>query len=149
MADPIQFDEKFLDEKTGETVYRVKVPEKYIADVEKPVQANSLAANNFLSISRQIVALQKNQLHEYEKAVAAEGEIAKQVIRTREKMGLDSGWIYNIPKQSMEKRDPPPDTKMIGEGIATPIAEINTVPEEIPGPEGARKNGDIVPQVFK
>ena len=128
MSDPVKFDEKFLDERTGETVLRIKVPEKYIADVEKPVTINAQSANNFLAISRQIEQLTRSRSVEFDKATAAEGDIAKIVIRTRESMGLDSSWVYNIPMKSMEKREPPPDSALIGQGV----------PGQIPGPEAER-----------
>ena len=131
MPDPKEFDEKFLDERTGETVLRIKVPEKYIADVENPVAENAAQANNFLSVCRQIEQLTRIKATAFDKATAAEGDIAKIVIRTRESMGLDSSWVYNIPLKSMEKREPPPDSATIGQGIPGPEAVI-------PGPEALR-----------
>jgi len=84
-----------------------------MVNLEKNVQANAQHANNFMQISRNVVGLQKKQVEEFDLASKSEQDIGKEVIRIREEMGLDSGWIYNIPMKSMEKREPPADTKMI------------------------------------
>ena len=70
-----------------------------------------------MQISRQLVQMQKNQKKEFDNASKSEESVGKEVIRIREKMGLDSGWIFNIALKMMEKREPPADTKMIGEGV--------------------------------
>ena len=114
----IKFDEKFTDPNTGELVTRLKVPEKFVPDIEKHVLVNSQHANNFMQISRQLVAMQKRQLEEWEKANTAELNVGKEVITVREKMGIDSAWIYNIPLKMMEKREPPiEEGKVLGEGV--------------------------------
>lgn len=112
----MQFDEKFKDPKTGETVTRVKVPEKYVPDIEKHVNENGLHANNFMQISKNLAALSIKQIEEFKAANESEQNIGKQVIIIREKMGLDSGWIYNIPMKMMEKREPPEEEGMMGRG---------------------------------
>lgn len=105
--------EKFLDQNTGETVTRVKIDEKLLPEIEKHINANALSANNFMGVSRQIVAMQIKQREEFDKAQNSEKEIGKAIIRTREKIGLDSSWVYNIGLKVMEKRDPPPETRTI------------------------------------
>jgi len=107
-----KFDEKFVDPNTGETVVRVNVPDKYKPDIEKHIQENAQHANNFMQISRQIIGLQKKQLEEFDNATLSEQNIGKEVIRIREKMGVDTGWIYNIPLRMMEKREPPEEITM-------------------------------------
>ena len=111
----MKVDEKFQDQNTGEMVSRVKIPEGMGKKLEEHINANGASANNFLQIGRQIMALQIKQREEYDVATKEEAEVGKEVIRLREKMGLDSGWIYNIPLKSMEKREPPPDSAMIPE----------------------------------
>jgi hypothetical protein len=108
-----KFDEKFQDPNTGETITRLKVPEELLKDIDKNVQVNAQGANNFLQISRQIIAMQIKQREEYDRANKAEQDIGKEVIRIREKMKLDSSWVYNIPLKMMEKREPPPETRIL------------------------------------
>ena len=110
-----KFDEKFVDPNTGETVIRIKSPEALTPEIDKHIAANAQHANNFMQISRQIVQMQKKQVEEFDNASKSEESVGKEVIRIREKMGLDSGWIYNIGLKMMEKREPPADTKMIGD----------------------------------
>jgi hypothetical protein len=112
VTDP-KFDEKFVDPVTGETVTRVKIAEPLLVEIEKFVAVNANGANAFLQISRQIVTLQIQQRAQYDAATKAELDIGKEVIKIREKMGVDSAWIYNIPLKMLEKREPPPDTKTI------------------------------------
>lgn len=112
-----KFDEKFVDPNTGETVTRIKAPEKFIPDIDKHIEANAQHANNFMQLSRQMVQIQKKQTEEFDRASKSEEDVGKEVIRIREKMGLDSGWIYNIGLKMMEKREPPADTKMIGDEV--------------------------------
>lgn len=107
------FDQKFQDPKTGETVIRVKVPENMLPELEKHIAVNSQSANNFMAVSRQIVALQRKQNEEYDKATEAEKIIGKTVVIVREKMKLDSSWIYNMPLKMMEKREPPNDPEFV------------------------------------
>ena len=109
--------EKFTDPKTGEIVTRIEVPEIHLPDIEKNVNANAQHANNFMQISRNLVGMQKRQFEEWEKANQAEQDIGKEVIRIREKMGLDSSWIYNIPLKMMEKREAPEGSEILGEGV--------------------------------
>ena len=116
MADQ-KFDEKFIDPNTGETVTRIKVPENLMTELEKNVQINAQGAQAFLQISRQLIAMQIQQRTQFDMATKAEMDIGKEVIRIRDKMGVDSSWIYNIPLKMLEKREPPPDTKTIGEGV--------------------------------
>ena len=111
--DDLKFDEKFQDPATGETVTRLKVPPALLTKLEENVQVNAQGANNFLNLSRQIWLAFKKWDEEAEKATKAEVEIGKEVIRIREKMGLDSAWVYNIPLKMVEKREPPPETKVI------------------------------------
>ncbi|MFA6100379.1 MAG: hypothetical protein WC750_05960 [Patescibacteria group bacterium] len=115
-----KFDEKFVDPNTGETVTRIKVPANLMGEIEKQVQINAQSAQGFLQISRQIVAMEIQQRAQFDMATKAEMDIGKEVVRIREKMGLDSSWIYNIPLKMVEKREPPPDTKTIGEGVQPP-----------------------------
>jgi len=123
----LKFDEKFVDKKTGETVTHIKVPEALIPQIEKHVNNNGSAANNFLAISRQIVDLQKKQMIEFDRASEAEKEIGVNVIKTREKMGLDSSWVYNIPLKSMEKREPPEVTLPDGVDLNAGIPNLDTL----------------------
>ena len=100
-------DEQFIDPKTGEKVSRVKVPEKLINPIEEFFNKNSNHANNFLQLARQSVITLKQLMKEFD--LASEGEIGvqKTVVTARERMGLDSSWIYNVPMKMMEKREPP------------------------------------------
>ena len=117
----LKFDEKFVDPNTGETITRIKCPDNLLVEVDKQVMINSQSANIFMQISRQMVALSIKQREEYDKATKAEQDMGKEVIRIREKMGVDSSWVYNIPLKMLEKREPPADTKMIGAGVPGPI----------------------------
>lgn len=112
-----KFDEKFQDPNTGETVTRLKIPADLLTEIEKNVNLNAQGANNFLQISRQIVSLQIRQREEFDRATKAEQDIGKEVLRIREKMKLDSSWIYNIPLKMMEKRDAPPETRVTEGGV--------------------------------
>lgn len=105
--------EKFQDSNTGEMVTRIKIPEQYLKDIEVHINTNAQSANNFLACSRQIVALQKKQLEEYDKAAGSEKDIGKAIIKTREKIGVDSSWVYNIPLKMMERREPPPESQTL------------------------------------
>lgn len=67
-----KFDEKFQDPNTGETVTRIKIPPELLPEILKNVDLNAMSANNFLQISRQIVALQIRQKEEFDKATKAE-----------------------------------------------------------------------------
>ena len=116
----VKFDEKFVDPKSGETVTRVKCQENMLVEIEKHVQTNAQAAQIFMQISRQIMALFIKDYEEFQRATKAEQDMGKEVLKLREKMGLDSSWIFNIPLKMMEKREPPADTRMIGEGIEPP-----------------------------
>ena len=115
--------EKFQDPNTGETVTRVKITEQHLKEIETHINANSVAANNFLACSRQIVALQKKQNEEYEKAISSEKDIGKAIIKTREKIGLDSAWVFNIPLRMMEKREPPPESQTLPTSVPDPNAK--------------------------
>jgi hypothetical protein len=115
----IKFDEKFVDPKTGETVTRVKCPENLLKEVDSHIMANSVAAQNFMQISRSIMEMFLKDYEEYMKATKSQNDMGKEVIKIREKMSLDSSWVFNIPLKMMEKREPPADTRTIGEGIAT------------------------------
>lgn len=121
-----KFDEKFVDPRTGENVTRVKVPDKYKPDIEKHVQANAMHANNFMQLARQEVQIQKKKIEEFDKATESEQGVGKEVIKIREKMGLDSGWIYNIPLSMMEKREPPTE-----EGTIDNLQEQVDPPQQI------------------
>lgn len=114
-----KFDEKFVDPNTGETITRVKCPVNLLTEVDKHIMANSMAAQNFMQISRNIMAMFLKDYEEFQKATKAEQDMGKEVIKIREKMGLDSSWVFNIPLKMMEKREPPADTRTIGEGVAT------------------------------
>src|SRR3990167_2211143 len=109
----IKFDEKFQDQNTGETVTRIKVPEDLEKEITRHISANAESGQKFLQISRQVVGLQVRQKMEFDAATKSEQEIGKEVIRIREKMGLDSGWVYNIPMKMMEKREAPPETRFL------------------------------------
>lgn len=102
-------DTQFQDENTGELVSRVKIPDNLLKSLDEPINVNAQSANNFLSLSRQIVALQRKQFEEFDIATNSEKTIGIEVLKMREKMGLDSSWIYNIPLRMMEKREAPPD----------------------------------------
>ncbi len=115
-----KFDEKFVDPNTGETVTRLKIKPELLAEIEKNVNINAQGANNFLQISRQIVAMQIRQRAEFDAATKAEQDIGKEVLRIREKMSLDSSWIYNIPLKMMEKREAPPETRVLEGGLNQP-----------------------------
>jgi hypothetical protein len=113
----IKYDETFLDEKTGETVHRVNTNPKWSEELEKHLNNNGAAANAFLILSRQIMDLQNKQKEQFDKANAAEMGVAKEVVKLRDRMGLDSAWVYNIALKKMEKREPPPDTKILPEPV--------------------------------
>lgn len=114
-------DENFTDPATGELVSRIKVPDELIKDIEDHVSTNARHANEFMQFSRQMVGLQKRQIQSFDEANKEEQLIGKEVLRIRERMKLDSGWIYNIPMRMMEKREPPADTRMIGAGEKPPV----------------------------
>ncbi len=113
--DNIKIDEKFFDENTGETVARIKVPDDLSKNINDYMVENSKVINNFLNLSRQIVVFTAKQKEEFDRAVKFEHEINKEVLRIREKIGLDSGWIYNLHLKIFEQRTPPPETKVLGD----------------------------------
>ncbi|MCR4337980.1 MAG: hypothetical protein NUV91_09280 [Candidatus Omnitrophica bacterium] len=113
--------EKSQDPRTGEIVTRIKVPEELKKRLLDNIQKNAEHANAFMQISRQLVQLQKKQHEEFEKACAAEMDIGKEVVAVREKMGLDSAWIYNLQLCMMERREPPPDS-IPPEGVLNDVA---------------------------
>lgn len=121
MVEP-KFDEKMVDPNTGEVITRIKVPEKMLPDIEKHITINAQAASQFMAISRQIVGMQKQQLAVFDQASLSEKEIGIAVIKAREKMNLDSSWIFNIPLKMMEKREPPADAGMLPEGATSVVA---------------------------
>ena len=104
-------DEKFKDPKTGETVTHRKIPEKFSIDLYKNVEMNAKHANEFMQLSRQLVQIQIAQKKSFDAASEAEQFIGKEVIRLREKMGLDSSWVYSLPLKMMERRTPPNDNE--------------------------------------
>jgi hypothetical protein len=108
-----KFDEKFVDPNTGETVVRLKIPEKFIEEIVKHVNENSMHANNFMQISRNLVALQIKQREEFDKATKCEQNIGKEVLKLRERMGLAGEWVYNIALRMMERREPPKDIQTL------------------------------------
>jgi len=110
MADQ-KFDEKFQDPNTGEIVTRIKLPDKHQGELAKVIEENGKHASAFMNLSRQLVQIQIQQRKEFDEASRYDQEIGKQVIKIREKMGLDSSWIYNIPMRIMERRQPPPEDK--------------------------------------
>lgn len=116
----IKFDEKFVDPNTGETVTRLKIKPELLTELDKQVQLNAVGANNFLQIARQMWMMYKKLDEEGNKATKAEADIGKEVIKIREKMGVDSSWIYNIPLKMLEKREPPPETKIVDGGVEPP-----------------------------
>lgn len=109
----MKYDEQIQDPNTGELVSRIKVPEERRKNLDLHIEMNGQSANSFLQISRQIINLQKRQMEEFDRATKEEQEVGKEVIKLREKMGLDSAWIYNISLHMMEKREPPPETQTI------------------------------------
>lgn len=119
----VKFDEKFVDPNTGETVTRVKVKLELLAELDKQVNINGQSANNFLQIARNLWQMWKKLDEEGNKASQAEQAIGKEVVKLRDKMGLDSSWIYNIQLKMMEKREPPPETRIAEGGINPPTAK--------------------------
>lgn len=115
----VKFDEKFVDPNTGETITRVKIKPELLVELDKHVQSNAVGANNFLQVARQMWQLFKKLDEEGTKATKAEADIGKEVIRIREKIGVDSSWIYNIPLKMMEKREPPAETRILEDGISS------------------------------
>lgn len=115
----MKFKEKFQDPNTGELVTRVEIPPNLLVEIDKHVVNNSAGASAFLQLARMTVINIKQLIAQFDKASEAEQAIGKEVIRIREKMGLDSAWVYNIPLKMMEKREPPPDTKTIPAGIVS------------------------------
>lgn len=111
----IKYDEELIDQKTGESIKRVKVPEKYYTNIEKAFNDNGQHAQAFLQLARQGVLLMRNMLKEYDLAEKMEQEVQKHVVLSRENMGLDSSWIYNIQLKMMEKRMPPDPESIKGE----------------------------------
>lgn len=109
----IKFDEKFIDQKTGETITRVKIKPADIEILEKYLTFNAQATEKFRQLSQQIWQLNKMLDQEGNKAMENDVILGKEVIKVREKMGLDSGWLYIVPLKVMEKRDPPPETRVI------------------------------------
>lgn len=112
-----QIDEKFTDQRTGETVSRIKVPENLSKEIKGFTQANAQHAGNFMQMAKQSIMIIKQLIKEYDSANESEQNIGKEVIRIREKIGLDSSWIYNIPLGVMEKREPPEESGLINGGI--------------------------------
>lgn len=109
----VKFDEKFVDPATGETVTRIKVPPNLLTEIEKNAGTSMMHANNFMQLCRNAVLIARRIVEEHDKATAAEQNLGKEVIRVREKMNVDTSWLYVIPLKMLEKREPPPDTKTV------------------------------------
>lgn len=109
----IKPDQELFDETTGEKIIRIKVNPEFLADLEKHANAAEKHANIFLQLSAQIVNLQIQQRSHFDLKNKADQDIGKEVIRIREKMKLDSSWVYNIPSKMLEKREAPPETRVL------------------------------------
>ena len=101
------FDDKFVDQRTGERVTTINVPPNYSDQVSKFAQENAQHANAFMQLSRQRIQLERQALKAFDLATEAEKKVGEEVIRLRERMKLDSSWLYNMASQKMEKREPP------------------------------------------
>ena len=111
----MKYDEEFVDQKTGESVKRVKVPERQYLRIDKAFNDNGQHAQAFLQLSRQTVITIKNLLREFDMAENGEQNVQKYVVAAREAMGLDSSWIYNVQLKMMEKRMPPDPESIKGD----------------------------------
>lgn len=110
-----KFDEQFLDQSTGQTVNRIKIPDSKLEDLVKAIQAHTANNNAFVQSSFELASWRKRQMQAFEAQEKTKNEIDKTVLRVRDEMELDSSWVYNIEKQMMEKREAPPSTKVMGD----------------------------------
>lgn len=117
MTNPDKFDQKFIDPKTGETVIRLNVDPKLLAEIDIHINSDAKHKMDFVNISGNIVLLESQQKNLFDAINKLQESIGKEVIRIREKMKLDSSWIYNIQLKMMEKREPPENIKMLESGI--------------------------------
>ena len=109
VPDNPETEKKFLDERTGENVIHKTVPEKFLPLLEKSIEEQNKKTQAFLNLSMNLASLLKIWQMEFENHVKIQEDIGKNVIKIREQMGLDNGWVYNIPLKVMEKRLPPAD----------------------------------------
>lgn len=113
MADPVKFKEKFVDPATGETVTRLEIKPELTGQIEKLINENVGRTQHFLGAAQSLIVSLKRMMEINEQAIGTEKNIGQEVVKIREKMGIDSSWIYNIGIKMMEKREPPPETKVI------------------------------------
>lgn len=112
---PPKIDERYQDPVTGEIVSRVNIPAELLPTVEKLIMENSQLAAQFMQMSKKLCELQQLQMKFFNEANQKEDKINEEVVILRDKLSLDTSWIYNIALKKMEKREPPEDAQMIGE----------------------------------
>ena len=113
----IEYKEHFTDEKTGEIVKRVEIEDKYLSPLERQKKDIDATYHQLAQLNIQLMMLKDNLDKIFEKYRKVQKEFNEFIIYSREKMHLDSSWLYNIELKVFEKREPPAVEEDEDEGI--------------------------------
>lgn len=101
--------ESIQDPKTGETIHRVAIDQKLIAEVDKTIQAHQQTTNAFVMNSQNFFFGLKTQLELLDKIKIADEAIKKTLndVQKRAKLDPKKPWAYNLQLKAFEYRQPP------------------------------------------
>lgn len=101
--------EQVQDPKTGETIHRVAIDPKLIAEIDKTIQTHQATMNQFVINSQAFFMSFQSQLELLYKIKVADEAIKKTLTDVTKKSKLDQkkGWMFNLQLKCFEFRSPP------------------------------------------
>lgn len=101
--------ETIQDPNTGETIHRVAIEPKLIADINKTIETHQSTMNQFVMNSQGFFQGLKSQLELLDKIKVADEAIKKTLNDVTKKSKLDQKkpWAFNLQLKTFEYRSPP------------------------------------------
>lgn len=95
------------DPKTGEAIYQRAMSPEHLAKVMGAMNQNIKAAQNFVMVGRQKMAMDAQLIAAEKQIVETEKQINEIVSKVRDELSLDRRWGVNLQLGVLERRDPP------------------------------------------